>query len=212
MAGMQDPHVQQLVGQNPQAAQMLQAAMSAHIGEHLGMEYRKEIEQLMGQPLPPYNEEQDEMEMSPEMEVQVSQMAAQAAQQLLQQHQQQAQQQQAQQQAQDPLIQLQQQELQIKQQDLQRKSQKDMQDMQAKMAQIQVELKRIEANQETEGAKLAIQQMDKEAQRRHQHESEGFRMGLDMTKHREQMSHQARQSDRQMRNQQAQKPPAKKGD
>jgi hypothetical protein len=87
-----------------------------------------------------------------------------------------------------------------------------MQDMQAKMAQIQVELKRIEANQETEGAKLAIQQMDKEAQRKHQHESEGFRAGLDMTKHREQMSHQARQSDRQMRNQQAQKPPAKKGD
>ena len=89
------------------------------------------------------------------------------------------------------------------------KSQKDMADMQAKMAQIQVELKRIEANQETEGTKLAIQQMNNEAQRRHQHESEGFRMGLDMTKHREQMSHQARQSERQ---QKAQKPPAKKGD
>jgi len=123
MAGMQDPHVQELVGQNPQAAQMLQAAMSAHIGEHLGMEYRKEIEQLMGIPLPPYNEEKDEVEMAPEVEVQVSQLAAQAAQQLLQQHQQQSQQAKAQQQAQDPLIQLQQQELLIKQGDLQRKSQ-----------------------------------------------------------------------------------------
>jgi hypothetical protein len=192
MSAMQDPKVQAIVGMNPQMAQTLQAAMMAHVYEHLGMEYRKQVEQTMGQMLPPYNEEQDEMEMSPEMEVQVSQMAAQASQQLLQQHQQEAQQQQAQQQAQDPLIQLQQQELQIKQQDLQRKSQKDMQDMQAKMAQIQVELKRIEANQETEGAKLALQHQNNAMQRRMQQESEGFRMGVDMTKHREQLSRQNR--------------------
>jgi hypothetical protein len=192
MSAMQDPKVQAIVGMNPQMAQALQAAMMAHVYEHLGMEYRKQVEQTMGQMLPPYNEEQDEMEMSPEMEVQVSQMAAQASQQLLQQHQQEAQQQQAQQQAQDPLIQLQQQELQIKQQDLQRKSQKDMQDMQAKMAQIQVELKRIEANQETEGAKLALQHQNNAMQRRMQQESEGFRMGVDMTKHREQLSRQNR--------------------
>ena len=209
MAGMQDPHVQEMVGQNPQAAQMLQAAMSAHIGEHLGMEYRKEIEQRMGIPLPPYNEEKDEVEMAPEIEVQVSQLAAQAAQQLLQQHQQEAQQNKAQQQAQDPLIQLQQQELQIKQGELQRKSQKDMQDMQAKMAQIQVELKRIESNQETEGAKLALQHANNEMQREHQHQSEGFRTGIEMAKHREQLTQQARQQDRQLRNQ-PQKTPTKK--
>ena len=206
MAGMQDPHVQELVGQNPQAAQMLQAAMSAHIGEHLGMEYRKEIEQRMGIPLPPYNEDKDEVEMSPEIEVQVSQLAAQAAQQLLQQHQQEAQQKKAQQQSQDPLIQLQQQELQIKQQDLQRKSQKDMADMQAKMAQIQVEMKRIEANQETEGAKLAMQHQNNENQRQTQQQEQGFRMGIEMTKHREQLSHQSQQQDKQQRNQ----PPTKK--
>jgi hypothetical protein len=205
MAGMQDPHVQQMVGQNPQAAQMLQAAMSAHIGEHLGMEYRKEIEQRMGIPLPPYNEEKDEVEMSPEVEVQVSQLAAQAAQQLLQQHQQEAQQQKAQQQAQDPLIQLQQQELQIKQGDLQRKSQKDMADMQAKMAQIQVELKRIESNQETEGAKLALQHQNNENQRHTQQQEQGFRMGLEMTKHREQLSHQT-----EMQRNQPKQQPAKK--
>jgi hypothetical protein len=210
MAGMQDPHVQELVGQNPQAAQMLQAAMSAHIGEHLGMEYRKEIEQRMGIPLPPYNEEKDEVEMSPEVEVQVSQLAAQAAQQLLQQHQQESQQKKAQQQAQDPLIQLQQQELQLKQGDLQRKSQKDMADMQAKMAQIQVEMKRIESNQETEGAKIAMQQANNEAQRAHQHQSEGFRTGMDMVRQKEQLSHQGKQQDRQMRNQIQQTP--KKGE
>jgi hypothetical protein len=206
MAAMQDPKVQSIVGMNPQMAQQLQAAMMAHVFEHLGMEYRKQVEMTMGQTLPPYNEDKDEEEMSPEMEVQVSQMAAQASQQLLQQHQQEAQQQKNQQMQQDPLIQLQQQELQIKQQDLQRKSQKDMADMQAKMAQIDVELKRIESNQETEGAKLALKQANDEAQRAHQHEEQGFRMGLDMTKHREQLSNQARQSE-----QRTQKP-TKKGD
>jgi hypothetical protein len=201
MAGMQDPHVQEMVGQNPQAAQMLQASMSAHIGEHLGMEYRKEIEKRMGFPLPPYNEDKDEKEMSPDVEVQVSQLAAQAAQQLLQEHQQESQQKKAQQQAQDPLIQLQQQELQIKQQDLQRKTQKDMQDMQAKMAQIQVELKRIEVTQETEGAKLMMKNMHDSEKTKAMQETEGARAGLEMMKHQQQLANQ----------QQAQKP-TKKGD
>ena len=190
MAAMQDPKVQSIVGMNPQMAQQLQAAMMAHVFEHLGMEYRKQVEMTMGQTLPPYEEEKDEEQMSPEMEVQVSKMAAQASQQLLQQNQQEAQQQKNQQMQQDPLIQMQQQELQIKQQDLQRKSQKDMADIQAKMAQIQVELKRIEANQETEGAKLALQHQNNENQRQTQQEEQGFRMGIEMTKHREQLSQQ----------------------
>jgi len=155
MSAMQDPKVQAIVGMNPQMAQTLQATMMAHIHEHLGMEYRKQVEQAMGQTLPPYNEEQDEVEMAPDMEVRISQMAAQASQQLLQQHQQEAQQQKAQQQSQDPLIQLQQQELQIKGQDLQRKTAKDQADAALKAAQLQVERDRIEAQQETEGAKLA---------------------------------------------------------
>ena len=205
MSAMQDPKVQSIVGQNPQMAQALQAAMMAHVFEHLGMEYRKQVEMTMGQNLPPYNEEQDEVEMSPEMEVQVSQMAAQASQQLLQQHQQEAQQQKNQQMQQDPLIQLQQKELEIKQQDLQRKAQKDMADIQAKMAQIQVELKRIEANQETEGSKLALQYQNNELQRETKQEEQGFRMGIEMSKHREQLENQRRQSDRQNQ-------PTKKGD
>jgi len=168
------------------------------------MEMRKQIEQSMGQTLPPYNEDLDEADMSPEMEVQVSQMAAQAAQQIVQQHQQEAQQQKNQQMQQDPLIQLQQQELQLKQQDLQRKSQKDMQDMQAKMAQIEVEMKRIEAQQETEGAKLALQHQNNEIERESKQQADGFRMGLELTKHREQMGNQARQSQNRQ--------PTKKGD
>ena len=213
MAMAQDPHIQGLISQNPQLAQQMMAAGSAHIADHLGMEMRKQMEQAMGQPLPAYEDDQDENMMSPEMEVRVSQMAAQAAQQLLQQHQQEDQQQKNQQQAQDPLIQLQQQELQIKQGELQRKQAKDQADMQAKMAQIEVELKRIESNQETEGAKLALQAHAQEKQRAHQHEATGFQAGLDLHKHSQQLSHQAEMAQAQREAQMAQaEKPAKKGE
>jgi len=191
MAAAKDPHIQELIGQDPQLQQKVMGAMSAHIAEHLGMEYRKRLEQAMGQPLPAYEDDDDEVMMSPEMEVKVSQLAAQAGQQLLQQHQQEAQQAKNAEAAADPLLQLQQQELQIKQGELQRKSQKDMQDMQAKMAQIQVELKRIEAQQETEGAKVAAQAHNNAMQRDHQHMSEGFRTAAEVTKHNAQIEHQA---------------------
>jgi hypothetical protein len=207
MSAMQDPKIQSIVGMNPQMAQQLQAAMMAHVFEHLGMEYRKQVEMTMGQTLPPYNEEKDEEQMSPEMEVQVSKMAAQASQQLLQQNQQEAQQQKNQQMQQDPLIQLQQQELQIKQGDLQRKSQKDMADMQAKMAQIQVELKRIESNQEMEGAKLAMNNMHDQQRQQSDKEAEGAKAGIELMKHRQQMEMQLRQAE-----QQRQKPTNKKGE
>jgi len=207
MAAIKDPHIQELVGQDPALQQRVMGAMSAHIADHLGMEYRKQLEQTMGQTLPAYEDDQDEVMMSPEMEVKVSQMAAQAGQMLLQQHQQEAQQAKNAQAAADPLLQLQQQELQIKQGELQRKSQKDMQDMQAKMAQIDVELKRIEAQQETEGAKLAVQAQNNEKQREHQHTSEGFKAKVDMVKQNAQLEHQAAQA---AQNQAAQS--AKKGE
>jgi hypothetical protein len=117
MMAMQDPIVMELVGQNPKAPQ-IQAAMMAHIAEHVGFAYRQKIEQQLGMPLPPEDEK-----LPPEMETQLSGMMAQAAQQVLQQSQAQKAQQQSQQQQQDPLIQMQQQELQIKMQELQLKRQ-----------------------------------------------------------------------------------------
>jgi hypothetical protein len=112
MMAMQDPIVMQLIGQNPKAGQ-IQAAMMAHVAEHVGFAYRQKIEQQLGMPLPPEDEK-----LPPEMEIQLSGMMAQAAAQVLQQSQAMQAQQQAQQQQQDPLIQMQQQELQIKQQEL----------------------------------------------------------------------------------------------
>jgi len=112
MMAMQDPIVMQLIGQNPKAPQ-IQAAMMAHVAEHVGFAYRQKIEQQLGMPLPPADEK-----LPPQIEVALSGMMAQAAQQVLQQNQQQAAQQQAQQQAQDPVLKMQQQELQIRQQEV----------------------------------------------------------------------------------------------
>lgn len=117
---MQDPQVAQIMGQNPQAQAIMQAAQ-AHLAEHLGFAYRKRIEMQLGVPLPPPDEK-----MSPEMESQVAGLLAQAALQVQQQSQLQAQAQQAQQAAQDPIVQQQQKELQLKEQELQAKVQIEM--------------------------------------------------------------------------------------
>jgi hypothetical protein len=209
MAAMQDPKVQSIVGMNPQMAQQLQATMMAHVFEHLGMEYRKQVEQQMGQTLPPINDEKDEVEMSPEMEIRVSQMAAQASQQLLQRNQQEAQQQKAQQMAQDPLIQMQQQELALKMQDLQRKSQKDMADVQLKQEQINVEKSRIEAQQQTEGAKLMAKTYADRDKAQTQQQSEGFRVMSEVHRAEMQLALQRENSERQS---QQKSQPKKKGD
>ncbi len=120
MAFMQDPQVMGMIGQNPQAKNIM-ASLQAHIAEHLGFKYRKQIEERMGAELPPPNEQLPE-----DVEVQLARVVAEAGKQLTQANQQQA----AQQQAQDPMFQLQQAELQVKAQEVQRKAQKDAADMQ----------------------------------------------------------------------------------
>jgi hypothetical protein len=133
MSAMQDPIVMQLIGQNPKAP-MIQAAMMAHVAEHVGYAYKLKIEQQLGMPLPPEDEK-----LPPEIEIQLSAMMAQAAQQVLQQSQAQAAQQQAQQQQQDPLIQMQQQELQLKQQELQLRQQEVQGKLQIEQQRLQMD-------------------------------------------------------------------------
>jgi hypothetical protein len=142
--GMQNPKIQQILAMNPQIAQMMQAAMTAHINEHVGMEYRKQIEATLGVSIPVIDEEGDEQVLPKSVEVELSRLMAQASTKLLGQAQQEAQAQQAQQQAQDPLIQMQMQELQIKQAEQQRKATKDQVDAILKAQQIAVDRERVE--------------------------------------------------------------------
>jgi len=128
-----DPLVRQMVGQNPKAPQ-LQAAMEAHLAEHIAFEYRRQIEQQLGVPLPKEGETLPE-----DIENQVARLSAEAGTKLLQLHQAEAAQKQAQQQAEDPLIQMQKQELQIKQMETQAKTQKMQADTQLDVAKLELE-------------------------------------------------------------------------
>jgi hypothetical protein len=203
MSAMQSPEVQQVLqqsmGQNPQALQALQAAMSAHINEHLGYEYRKQIEQMMGKDIPSYgdDDEDNQITIPEEMEIQISKMAAQASQKLLQQGQQQAAQQDAQQKAQDPLIQMQQQEIQIKAQDLQRKAAKDQSDAQIEMLKIQVDRERIGASQESAGAHVAASMQNVDKQLTAKQNELAAKLGVDVALKEGERTHQKHQTGQQ---------------
>jgi hypothetical protein len=160
-AFMQDPMVAQMIGQNPQG-QAIMAALQAHLAQHLGFNYRKQMEEKLGAPLPAPNEELPES-----IEISLAQLMAQAGTQLTQNHQQQQAQTEAQQQAQDPIVQMQQAELQIKQQDMQRKMQKDAADIQLRQAEQERKSQKdaIDAVLDAEQLKLDQQELAIEAQK-----------------------------------------------
>lgn len=180
MSAMQDPIIMELIGQNPRAP-MIQAAMMAHIAEHVGFGYRQKIEQQLGMSLPPEDEK-----LPPEIEIALSGMMAQAAQQLLQQNQADAQQKQAQQQAQDPILQLQQQELQIKMQELELKKQKMQIEAAGDADELKLKERQIEGNLELEGMKVAIDMQKSKEKLAADQERDGVRMGIDIAKSRAQ--------------------------
>ena len=151
-AAMQDPIIMQLVGQNPRAPQM-QAAMQAHIAEHVAFAYRQKIEQQLGMPLPPEDEK-----LPPQIETALSGMMAQAAQQVLAQNQATAAQQQAQQQAQDPVLQMQQQELQIRAQEVAIKDKKVQSDAAAKADELALKEKQMQIDAAFKADQLAQKQ------------------------------------------------------
>ena len=203
MAAMQDPKIMQIVGQNPQA-QMIQAAMMAHINEHVAFEYRRQIEETMGMVLP---SEEKQKHLTPEQADQIAMMAAQASQQLLQKNQAEAQQQAAQQQMQDPVVQMQMQELQLKQQELALKAQKQQVDAAAKADQLRIEEERIAAQKEIAAMQVAATSAAARDKLAKQTELEGTRMGIDAAKHRAQLAMQKAQ-----RAAQQQQPFKKKGE
>jgi len=153
MSMTKDPTIMELVGQSPNAPKM-QAALAAHIAEHVGFAYREQIEQQMGAGLPKYDSD-----LPPDAEYALSSLLAQAANQVLQKNQGEAAQQQAQQQQQDPLIQMQQQELQLKQQELQMRQQES----QARL-QIESQKAQLDAQLKQQDMQLKMQQAAAQAQ------------------------------------------------
>jgi hypothetical protein len=180
MAAMQDPLVAQLIGQNPKAPQ-IQAAMTAHIAEHVGFAYRQKIEQQLGMALPPMDEK-----LPPEVEVALSGMMAQAGQQVLQQSQAQAAQQQAAQQAQDPVVQMQQKELELKAKEVELKERKIMVDAGAKENEQQLQAEKIASNERIAGMREGVKVQADKARLTADQERAGVQMGIDIAKSRQQ--------------------------
>ena len=194
MSILQDPMVMQAIGQNPKFP-MIQAALMAHVAEHTGYMYRKQVEAQLGVPMPTEDEK-----LSPEIEQALSGMLAQAAQQSLMQNQQQAQQQQAQQQSQDPLVQMQQQELQLKQGELQIKqgelqlaTQVAQAEMQIKQQQLaadiaakadinKLKLAELQANMQLKGTQIGAQIKESQQKQTFEQEHAGIQIGAQIAK------------------------------
>jgi hypothetical protein len=167
-SAMQDPLIQQMVGQNPQA-QAIMGAMQSHLAEHIGFAYRNKIELALGVTLP-----NQEDELPEAMEKQISRLMAEAAPQVLNESKALVAQQQAQQNAQDPVLQIQMQELQMKQQELQIKQQEFQLSAEtarnnaaAKMEELAIRKSEVELKAEIEsiklGAKVSADERDSEA-------------------------------------------------
>mgnify|MGYP003627159227 CR=1 FL=1 len=108
VSAAEDPKIQELVSQAP-SAPAIQAALASHITEHIAFQYRVQIEEQLGAPLPPLDEN-----LPPEVENELSRLVAQASQKVLQANQAEIQQQEAKEQAEDPIVQMRQKELQIR--------------------------------------------------------------------------------------------------
>jgi hypothetical protein len=176
MAAIQDPKIQQLVGQSPQAQAMM-AAMAAHVQEHVAFEYRRQIELQAGVPLPPPNSDMPE-----DVELQVSRLAAAAAGQLLQKDQAEMQMKQNQQMQQDPIVQMQMQELQIKQGELELKKQKLQVDAAEKNDRIELEQSRIAAQKEIAGLQVGAKIATDKANMSAKQQEAGLRIGVEIAR------------------------------
>lgn len=199
MAAMQDPVLMQVMGQNPQAQTMMQAAQ-AHIAEHVAFAYREQLQRQMGVTLPEPGEELPE-----QIEVELSRLAAEASGQLLGKHQAEAEAQRIAQQQQDPVIQMQQAELQLRAKEVEIKEKQLITDAAEAADKLALEREKLQADMEKEGlrvgaqtaqakAKLELQQQLellkaglKAEEMQEKMKAEGMRMGIDVAKAQAQM-------------------------
>jgi hypothetical protein len=182
-SAQQNPEMQQLIGQSPNAPSIL-AAGSAYINEHLAMQYRKEIEREMGVELPPEGEP-----LPADVEKRISSLVAQAAQRVLGTSQAQAEQERVQEQQKDPLIQAKEREVAIKEEQAKAKIKIDegrlMLD--ATKAKVNKELQEARLKQEGEiagakiGQQVASDLLSKEADEKIQ-ATKDFKIGIDIVK------------------------------
>lgn len=180
IAAAQDPKLQEIIGQSPFAG-AIQAAMAAHITEHVAFQYRREIEKNLGVGMP------DEDKPLPEdIEIEISRLAAQAAGKLLGKNQAEIAEQQAMQQQQDPLTQIQQRELALKEAEFEHKKQLDIaklqSDAQAKMGNQELQKERLESEERREGARLGVKIATETDKARREDVKQGIELGREIAR------------------------------
>jgi len=172
MSFRDDPKMKQVMAQNPKAQLML-AAMEAHIAEHVGFEYRRQIEEQLGSTLPPPNTPMDETS-----ETGIARITAKAAKKLLQKDVKEAQMQQNMAAQKDPILQMQQQELKLKQMEAQAKAQKMQADTQLDAAKLELEKEKLATEERIAGAKIGANASLDNRKIEAQELMEGTKMGM----------------------------------
>ena len=180
LAAAEDPKLKEIVGQSPFAG-AIQAALAAHITEHVAFQYRREIEKNLGVSMP------DENAPLPEdVEIELSRLASQAAQKLLRKDQAEMQQKENQKQQQDPLTQIQQREMSLKEAEFAHKKEMDIAklqaDMKSKSENISMQKDRLASEEQREGAKLGIKIASELEQSQKQDIREGTEIGLEIAR------------------------------
>ena len=176
MAATENPEMQKLIKKAPNAKAM-QAAMSAHIAEHVAFAYRAKIEQQLGVELPGPDEKLPE-----DIELRISRLVAPAADQVTGKAQMMAQAEQNAKQMQDPIVQMQQKELAIKEQQAVAKAQSEMAKIQVDLEKSRnksmVDLQKMEQQERIESARLASKMATQQSKDESQKEIEGFKAGF----------------------------------
>ena len=180
MAAVENPQMQELLSQAPNAGAM-QAAMAAHIAEHVAFAYRAKVEKELGVELPPPNEPMPE-----DIELRLSRLTAPAAAQVTGRAQQEAQAQEQAEMQEDPIVQMQQRELALKEQATMAKAQADMAKIQADLeksrGKTMVDLQKMEQQERIESAKIAAKMQSQESDEQNKKEIEGFKAGFDLVR------------------------------
>jgi hypothetical protein len=182
-----NPKIAELVGQSPNA-QTVMAAMEAHIAEHVAFEYRKQLEEQLGVPLPKPDETLPE-----DIEFELSKVMAEAAKKLAAKSASEVQQEQVQQQQQDPILQMQQQELQLKAQDLQIKQQKTQADISIEQARLELDKMRIESQERIAGANLGADTVMANKELEAKQIMEGAKLGIQVVQQNKQRNQQPKE-------------------
>jgi hypothetical protein len=146
LAASKDPMMLEIIQKSPKA-KTIEAALSAHVLEHLAFKYRKEIEIELGTELPP-----PDQELPRDIEVRLSQLVTEAADRLLGRDEAEAQLKKQMEQMEDPVLQNQKRELDIEEAKLDAKTKTDA-------SRIAADIRKAEIRDETERLRIKSKEL-----------------------------------------------------